>query len=410
MTSNTYRIIHIDDDPLIRQTVAHELQQAGHEVISCEYPAQAEQLISSHHPHCVLTDLMMPGMDGMGLLKKLRDNPDYNDIRIIVLSSKSFDYDKNRAESFGADGYCLKSQPTDEIRAAIETILQSRVEITLWGTRGTLPVPGAHTIQHGGNTACVAMHLGKDHYFLFDAGTGLKAFSNSIMQNGNAPKKMKLFITHPHWDHINAFPFFVPLYVPGFEIDVYGAAHGDVDIKELLSNQMDGVYFPVNIKKFGAHVNFNNLHEGSYEIDHIRVKTMLLNHPGNCLGYRIEYNNQVICYVTDNELYPEESEFRDTRYEKQLRDFIHEADCLIADCCYNDESYLKKINWGHSRPKEVSELAHHANVKELHLFHHDPDQDDRAIDAKCQQAAKHLERLNSNTRVYPGSEGTTITL
>ena len=184
-----------------------------------------------------------------------------------------------------------------------------------------------------------------------------------------------------------------------------GASHGDVTVRELISAQMDGIYFPITIKEFGARVYFRNLKEETINIDNIVVKTMLLNHPGHCLGYRVEYEGRSICYITDNEIYLESSEFFNPYYVKRLTKFIGDADVLITDCTYTDEEYLAKVGWGHSCISKVIQLAHEAQVKTLYLFHHDPDQNDKAIDNKLEIARNQLKKLGSKTQVIAPAAG-----
>ena len=163
-------------------------------------------------------------------------------------------------------------------------------------------------------------------------------------------------------------------------------------MRELISGQMNGVYFPINIKEFSAQINFRDLKEEEFDLDEIKIKTMLLNHPGYCLGYRVEYQDRSVCYVTDNELYPKSSQFYNEYYVNQLKDFVMNTDALITDCTYNDEKYGSKIGWGHSSTEQVVDLADRANVKNLYLFHHDPDQADTDIDSKLKKAQGMLEK------------------
>ena len=160
---------------------------------------------------------------------------------------------------------------------------------------------------------------------------------------------------------------------------------------------MDGVYFPIRIKEFAARVYFRDLKEQEFEIDQIKIKTMLLSHPGYCLGYRLEYKEKIICYVTDNELFPETSPYYNLDYFEKLSQFVNSADYLITDSAYTDEEYKSKINWGHSPVSQVIKLADHAKVKKLFLYHHDPDQTDQDIDNKHSLAKDLLKKLDSRT-------------
>ena len=232
---------------------------------------------------------------------------------------------------------------------------------------------------------------------IFDAGTGIKSLGDHLMATGQQPVEASILISHPHWDHINALPFFTPLYAPGNRFTFFGARHGGTTMRDLVSAQMDDVYFPVTTRQFGAQLDFCDIGSGSFEIDGLTVKTMLLNHPGTCLGYRVEHEGRAICYVTDNELYPPGHPQFSPKYLDQLVQFVEGADALITDATYTDEEYQTKIGWGHSAVSQVVDLAHAARVKVLHLFHHDPDQDDDAVDRKLTFAARRLFELGSET-------------
>ncbi len=283
--------------------------------------------------------------------------------------------------------------------------MEKNIKVTFWGVRGTLPVPGRKTVRYGGNTSCVSIEFPKDNFLIFDAGTGIKELSNYFMSERQTLTKATIFISHPHWDHINGIPFFVPLYTKGNEIEICGPSNGNLSMRELISGQMDGVYFPINIKEFGATVSFHNLEEERFAIGTVEIQTMFLNHPGKCLGYRLNYGNRSICYVTDNEIYPESNRLYSESYVNKLADFIANTDVLITDCTYTDEEYEEKIGWGHSSVTQVVELADRAKVKNLYLFHHDPDQTDDDIDDKLEMAQAILERKGSSTVCNAPNEG-----
>ena len=162
------------------------------------------------------------------------------------------------------------------------------------------------------------------------------------------------------------------------------------------------------MKDFGSHVGFRELAQGTFDVDGTAVKTMFLSHPGNCLGYRIDYKGRSICYITDNELFLPESPHYDPGYGNNLVSFIEGSGMLITDCTYSDAEYASKVGWGHSCISQVVALAHRANIRVLYLAHHDPDQDDDAIDAKYDAAKKHLSDLNSSTEVLAPSESLTV--
>lgn len=106
---------------------------------------------------------------------------------------------------------------------------------------------------------------------------------------------------------------------------------------------MDDVYFPVTVREFAARVYFRDIREETINIGAFEVKSILLNHPGACLGYRVNYNGYSVCYVTDNELYPADNAYYNAEYNEGLVEFIRDADILITDCTYLDEEYPDKM-------------------------------------------------------------------
>ena len=178
----------------------------------------------------------------------------------------------------------------------------------------------------------------------------------------------------------------------------------------LVNGVMQDPYFPITTREFGANVFFRDLHEESFELDGAVISTMLLNHPGKCLGYRLDILGHRVCYVTDHELFgPGDPEF-DEHYRRRLVEFIAGSDILITEATYRNSEYSRHRGWGHSTASAVAELAHDAGVKELHIFHHDPSQSDDDIDAKLSEAAEALAQLSSTTRVLAPAEDSAFIL
>ncbi len=395
----------VDDDPFAVETMTVLLKDAGFSVTSSTKSTGIINGIAKKKPDVVLGDIMMPGVDGFQLCKQVREHKGLKKTKFIIVSAKTYDFDQKRSFEFGANGYIRKPVNKETFSDKVNRILDDHIDMRFWGVRGTLPVSGQNTLKYGGNTSCVTLEFPREQFFIFDGGSGIKKLGDWLLSQQRNAIQAKIFISHPHWDHINAFPFFGPLYMQGNEFEVLGANQGDKTMREMVSAQMEGVYFPITFSQFAARVYFRDLEEEKLIVEGIEVETKLLSHPGKCLGYRVNYNDRSVCYITDNEMYVETSPSYNPHYEKRLAEFVQGTDVLITDCTYTDEEYATKEGWGHSCISKVANLADIAKVKNLYLFHHDPDQKDDDIDNKFKTASKMLRARNSKTKCIAPKEG-----
>lgn len=400
----------IDDDEEFLRQVQHLVEIAGHEAITTTSSITALDKIINVQPDVVLSKLRMPQLDGFELYLDVRKKRVLDKVAFIILTSKQYEYDYKYAKKLGVDGYIIKPiQPETFVDTVLE-VIADKVSVQFWGVRGTLPVPGPHTTRYGGNTNCVTLSIGRKSFFIFDAGSGLKALSDHLLASKRLPIAAQLFISHPHWDHINGLPFFVPFYLKGNEFEIYGPKHPEISLENIIFDQMESIYFPVTTKEFGAKIKYHTLDEEEFQIGHIQVQSIHLVHPGRCLGYKIEYKDKIFCYITDNEIYLENSPYYNKFDFEKLKRLVTNANILVIDSTYSDEQYAQKIHWGHSSIGRVIDLADQAQVKLVCLYHHDVDQKDNDIDAKLDQARSLLAARQSQTQCIAPHEGEEIVL
>lgn len=283
--------------------------------------------------------------------------------------------------------------------------IQHQFTVHFWGVRGSIACPGAETVRYGGNTPCVEMRVGGT-CLIFDGGTGLRVLGQSLLSQ--MPVEAYMFFTHSHWDHIQGFPFFVPAFVKGNRFHVYGAvAPNGSTIEQRLNDQMLHPNFPVPLQIMGAQLAFNDLEIGkTVQIGDIVVETALLNHPGEAVGYRVNWKGYAAAYITDTEHFPD-------RLDENVAWLARNADVMIYDATYTDEEYYSKTTskegWGHSTWQEAVKVAKAAKVKKLVIFHHDPLHNDDFLDRVGEEAAQQfpncvMAREGLSIQLIPPSE------
>lgn len=262
------------------------------------------------------------------------------------------------------------------------------MRITFWGVRGSIPSPGPTTAHFGGNTSCVEVRAGTA-IIIFDGGTGLRLLGQKLLKE--MPIDADVFFSHVHWDHIQGFPFFAPAFVQGNVIRLWGGNNVSRTLEEALAGQMDYPSFPVHLSQMGAKMTFNDLYEGQVlEIDagdgsKVTIKTARGNHPNGVWAYRLEHGGKSVVFATDTEHY--------AIVDPKLQALCKDADVLIYDAQYTPEEYAgqagtggPKAGWGHSTFEEGVKLSKAAGVRQLVLFHHDPNQSDDAVREKERRA------------------------
>jgi CheY-like chemotaxis protein/ribonuclease BN (tRNA processing enzyme) len=285
------------------------------------------------------------------------------------------------------------------------------VRVRFWGVRGSIASAGPETARYGGNTPCVEARTDDGTLLIFDCGTGARKLGVALARGG--PVRAHLFISHTHADHIQGLPFFLPAFVPGSHLTVYGPAGIDRSFPAALGGQMDYAYFPVPMDQLPATVELVELGEGEFSIGSVRVSTRFMNHTAPTLGYRVESGGAALVYATDHEAHEgatwraghldggyDEADLLHSGDQRHAA-FLRDADVVIHDAQYHAADYPARAGWGHSTIEYAVDIARVADVKRLVLFHHDPARDDAGVDALVRAARIRAGALD----VTAASEG-----
>jgi len=293
------------------------------------------------------------------------------------------------------------------------------VQSTFWGVSGSIAVPGPSTVRYGGNTTCIEVRGDNNELVILDAGTGIFQLAQTLF--AEFPIDINIFISHTHWDHIQGLPMFTPMFVPGNNINLYGARDivENRSVKDVLSRQMEYSYFPLRENELKSNMHYFDIQDQQdVQIGSIKVSNFLLNHPVLNFGYRLECGGKTVVFTGDHEwplnIYaegdPEYSDYQaflDLRRQQTL-DFFRGADALIIDTAYADSEYPSRQGWGHGSFDASIRAARDAGVKKAFLTHHEPTRSDDQLEQVFEQALKRNGVCSSDPAFFLAQEGVQI--
>jgi phosphoribosyl 1,2-cyclic phosphodiesterase len=287
------------------------------------------------------------------------------------------------------------------------------LSVRFWGTRGSVPAPGASTVRYGGNTPCVQLSGHDAALTILDAGTGIRELGRSwtALAKG-APVSADIFLSHAHWDHIQGLPHFEPLFVRGNQVRIWSSIELMPSVERAVREQMSGGVFPVPFDGVGADVTFCTLGERRLGDAYV-LRSHPVRHPGGSVAYRIAKTPDErggLVYISDNEL-GDAPQYRDPPgWRERLLAFIRGASLLVHDAMYTVEEYQQHVGWGHSHVVDTVLLAIDAGVDRLALFHHRPERSDADVDRLVEQARQLAKERGSRLEILAAAEGLTLTV
>jgi phosphoribosyl 1,2-cyclic phosphodiesterase len=274
-------------------------------------------------------------------------------------------------------------------------------EITFHGVRGSTPCHGEATARYGGNTSCVSVAVPGADPLLFDLGTGLRYFGLGVP--GDVLFRGTCLLTHLHWDHVQGLPFFTPLLRHGAHLDVYAPVQEDGSSPAgALHASINPPLFPIGLQALPGNIDVHGVGDADWAIGDVEVRSRLIPHVGNTLGYRVSWGGASVAYLSDHQ----QPSVHDYSMSDGARDLCDGVDVLIHDAQYTYEEFLTKSDWGHCTIEYALWLAQECGVKTLVLYHHDPMHDDDIVDeltARCRANA-------GDVQVVAAREGLVLTV
>lgn len=117
------KILIVDDEPNIVLSLEFLMKQAGYQVQTASDGETGLAAVTAEHPDLVLLDVMMPRKNGYEVCQAIRENPELKDVRIIMLTAKGRDVEREKGLAMGADDYVTKPFSTQEVVEKVQEML-----------------------------------------------------------------------------------------------------------------------------------------------------------------------------------------------------------------------------------------------------------------------------------------------
>ncbi|MFA6003891.1 MAG: response regulator [Elusimicrobiota bacterium] len=423
------RILVVDDDPLTGELTATLLKEAGFDVILLQDSLQAVDTVKKSQPALAVLDILMPGIDGLSLCHKLKNDPQTKGVKVAVVSGKAFHADRKRATDYGADLFIEKPYDVDTFaerigaliagkpvpppppsaelaQAAIPVPADAKIRLKVWGCRSLNPFKGGEPSRYGRETSCVSAVVG-DCLLVFDAGSGIIPLGKAIVADGKY-REIWLFLTHFHQDHIEGLGQFAPIYAAGYKINISGAKDPAESMHDRIQRILEAA--PPELGAVQADIQLYEMMEENYEvIPGVFVAPFFSNHPGTTLGFTVNAEGRKFIYCPDSEIYGDQGTAMQD-YDDRLSKIVRDADLLMHDGRYLDSDYQVRKNNGHSSWLSTLELAARSGIKRLILFHHDDAYNDPLLDGIARDAKAHIAQKGYTLQIQLAQEALEIGL
>ena len=235
-------ILIFEDDPVSAEMIAAVAREVGYSSEKLLHGAGALEKIRALRPRAVVLDLMMPGLDGMSVLRAIKAAPDTASVPVIVVTGKPYRQDRETAQRCGAALFFQKPLDVVKFQEALffalgaDKLLGSAegpgpssrppaFEARIWGCRGA-----------GGTepTCCASVAL-DGRLLVLDAGTGLERL---CLQAPASLSEILVLLTHYHPAHVEGLRSLAGLDAPGRKLLIAGPADAETSLQRLVGEAL----------------------------------------------------------------------------------------------------------------------------------------------------------------------------
>lgn len=373
-------ILIFDDDPHASGLIFQVVSNLGFSIERFSSGTGAVEIITKIRPRLIILDIMMPGMDGLTILQKVRSKAELKGMHVLICSSKSFQRDIDEVLRLGADAFIPKgniqmlrkkilallgSPPADKKSKRLN--FGSTFQARIWGCTGP-------AIENGPENSgpCVSIHIG-DRILFLDAGTGINSLP-SLPEAIN--KELWLILSGYAPDHIGGLKNFVDQLSANARLKIAGPSNTRGSLNAVVDAYLKGSPHIAQISLFMIHESGFSLFPGA------TCRVLLTNHPGTALAISIEHLNRRIIYCPNNEVETPDEDELDSSINQKFEEFIRGADVLIHDARYTEGQYPGHRREGHSSTSAILNLASQNGIRKLIFFRMDRNTTESQIKAE----------------------------
>lgn len=408
-------VLIVDDDALVGGVSYEILTEGGYQAKLIRDSNLVLGFLAGERPKLVLLDILMPGLDGLTLLHSIKNDAALKDIRVAVVSGKTFSAEIDRAMQYGAEAFIKK--PYDA-RGLLSKVAELIGPPDSPESKATEANPETPTV-----TGAAAMRLriwgrslpddtpvlsieAMDRLFLFDAGRGIASCGEAVLKEGRF-KEAWWLLSHFHPDHVGGLGLNPLLRQEGFSLRIGGPKEPGSSLANELREAVKKSY-AADPRPVKATLKLHELKEDSYEIaPHVRLTPFYLNHPGTAMGYMLDAAGRRVVFSPDAELYGAEATAHQD-YDEKIGRLIRGADLLVHDARYNEADHEGHKNEGHSSVVGAAGFAADNDIKRLILWHADPSYGEPQLAEMEAAASAVLDERGAGIPVHAARDGFTL--